>query len=120
RDYLLKDNLARLCVAVRRELSTAQIRNSERQLEADSQKEQRRLGMAVEASGAGIFEYGEFAGMKRYMSSRLLAILGYDEEPLPADADHSGWVTQLIHSEDRARFENAYRRFLEGRSERFD
>jgi two-component system, cell cycle sensor histidine kinase and response regulator CckA len=119
RDYLLKDNLARLCVAVRRELSTAQIRNSERQLEAISQKEQRRLGMAVEASGVGIFEYGDASGASHYLSPRLLEILGYEEEPALSHLSQSDWLKQLIHSEDLDRCEQAYGRFFSGDSERF-
>lgn len=118
RDYLLKDNLARLSVAVRREIATAHTRESERQLEADAQKEQRRLGMAVEASGAGIFEHSSIPGAGHYMSPRLLAMLGHDEQTLPVDANSENWVRQLIHPEDRATYEQAYMRLLDGRAER--
>src|SRR5690606_35692909 len=90
-----------------------------KQLEAVSKQEQRRLGMAVEASGEGIFEYGDATDRGYYLSPRLLEILGYESEPDISDDDRSAWVKQLIHAEARARCEQAYTRFLLGHSERF-
>ncbi|TYQ26915.1 response regulator [Pseudanabaena sp. UWO310] len=75
-DYLMKDGLARLAEAVRREVREAQIR-WERQctkLELDRAKE--RLQLAIEGSGIGLWDWDIAAGVIN-INSRWAEIIGY-------------------------------------------
>lgn len=117
RDYILKGNLTRLSVAVRRELAASRIKQSERRLEANARQEQRRLGIAVEVSGAGIFEFRR-GDTDPYVSPRLLEILGLEASDVPSAADAARWVRQLIHPEDRAATDAAFHSFMTGELDR--
>jgi two-component system cell cycle sensor histidine kinase/response regulator CckA len=117
RDYILKGNLSRLAVAVRRELSASKIKQSERRLEANSRQEQRRLEIAVEASGAGIFEWRQ-GDLAPHISFRLREILGITEDQIPALVEAAFWAEERLHPEDRPAEVAAFRSFLAGETER--
>ncbi len=118
RDYLLKGNLARLNVAVRRELSEARTRQAQRAAEEATRREQRRLAMAVQASGAGVFEYRIPPGADTHHSERWAEILGYTRSELPSYDRFLGWFFEQVHPDDRATVQAAYDVFISGRTVR--
>ncbi len=119
RDYVLKDNLARLGVAVRRELAASRVRQSEKLLELHAREDQRRLEMAVEASGAGIFEYLPERQKLPYVNPRLLEILGLDQDEAYGRSGFPERALALVHPDDRRRLVEAANSFLAGQTQRF-
>jgi PAS domain S-box-containing protein len=120
RDYLLKGNLARLNVAVKREIAAAQNRAAKRDAEIAARRESWRLAMAVEASGAGVFEHSVPLGVDTYHSPRWLEILGYSPDNMPAYARFQDWFFGQIEPEDVDAVRIAYESFLAGRAKTFD
>jgi two-component system, cell cycle sensor histidine kinase and response regulator CckA len=114
RDYLLKDNLTRLGEAVRRELEEVASRRQRRVAEAAARQEARRLAMAVEASGAGVFEQRVPAGGGTYYSERWAEILGFQPEELPHAAQVPAWFESRVHPDDRGEVQRAFREFVAG------
>ena len=120
RDYLLKDNLKRLGEAVRRELNEASSRRKRRFAEEAARREARRLALAVEVSGAGIYEHRVPAGHESYFSDRWAEILGFEHGELP-DASHlTAWFMQRIHADDREAVRTRYEAFIAGEQPRFE
>lgn len=118
RDYFVKNNLKRLPLAIRRELAEAETRRRQRDAEAVAQREQARLAMAVEASGAGVFEYRASPGTS-YCSPRVAEILGYPSGEIPKDASIVEWVRSRVHPDDDRLVVQTYRDFAERRCERY-
>jgi two-component system, cell cycle sensor histidine kinase and response regulator CckA len=114
RDYLLKDNLRRLAEAVRRELTEASGRRQRRLAEAAARREARRLAMAVEASGAGIYEHRVPPTADAYYSERWAAILGFEVGDLPAPSEIPGWFESRVHADDRKTLLDAQAEFVAG------
>ncbi|MCC5887996.1 MAG: response regulator [Gammaproteobacteria bacterium] len=119
RDYILKGNLKRLAGAVRRELDSLRSRRERQVAEAEARKEARRLAMAVEASGAGIFEYDVPAGIEAYFSERWAEILGFPRSELRPLEGIPDWFFARLHPDDRNETLASYRRFIEGEVPRF-
>ena len=119
RDYLLKGNLARLTAAVHRELAEARNRVAQRDAEAAARREQRRLAMAVQASGAGVFEHAVPLREDTYCSERLAEILGWSEAELSQQVGTSTWIDEQVHPEDLPIVRQAYIDFVEGNAERY-
>jgi PAS domain S-box-containing protein len=119
RDYLLKGNLARLTVAVRRELAEARNRRAQRSAEQATRQEQRRLAMAVEASGAGVFEHAVPLGDDIYFSERWADILGYTLADMPEPEGVVAWIEEQIHPDDLPVVRSTYAQFIAGRLERY-
>lgn len=119
RDYLLKGDLARLNVAVQRELGEARNRSAQRQAEETARRDQRRLAAAVEASGAGIFEYSVPVGPDTHFSERWAEILGYTVDELPPREEIFEWLSTRVNPDDLPRFRQLHDDFLAGRSERY-
>jgi two-component system, cell cycle sensor histidine kinase and response regulator CckA len=117
RDYLLKDNLKRLAEAVRRELNEVASRRERRRAEELARREARRLSMAVEASGAGIYEHRVPPRADSYHSDRWAEILGFRPDELPRPEEVPGWFEDRIHEEDRPELALAHGDFLAGRRE---
>jgi two-component system, cell cycle sensor histidine kinase and response regulator CckA len=118
RDYMLKDNLARLNVAVKRELRESENRRRRQVAEEATRREQYRLAMAVEASGAGVFEHRVPLERSLYVSELLASMIGCDTGSIPVDRGIVDWLRERIHPESLALLERAYEDFLEGRTER--
>jgi len=127
RDYFLKGNLARLSVAVRRELAESANRRERQAAEARALREQRRLALAIEASNQGVFELGpEEEGADGGGQTTLQytgpwsAILGLESGELPRSLDAaSTWWFERVHFEDRATIRAGADAFLAGRVDRF-
>jgi len=85
-----------------------------KQLELELKKNEERLRMAIEASGAGIYEYNVPLDSETFHSEQLGNILGYTGEELPQPDSFMTWLDELIHPEDRPRFYRTYENFVEG------
>jgi CheY-like chemotaxis protein len=119
RDYLLKGNLARLTVAVHRELEEAKNRSAQRMAEEATRREQRRLAVAVEASGAGVFEHQVPLRADTYVSERLAEIVGYPMDELPPFEHALEWAKDLVHPEDLLVVQGEYTAFVRGEVARY-
>ncbi len=113
-DYLLKSQLHRLAVTVRRELRSSEERRARRLADVASAEHRRRLEMAVEASGVGVFEQD---GDAVYLSDRWGQILGVDPATVTARR-FPDWVIERLHPDDRLPFDCARAAFDAGRTER--
>ena len=113
KDYFLKGKLTRLTAAVRREIEEAHNRREGQRAAQKAQREQRRLAMAVEASGTGIFELRlEDEGTVEYSGS-WSKILGYTPSELPARTRAlRTWLTANLHADDLAMAIQGTRAFL--------
>ena len=118
RDYILKDNLKRLAAAVRRELEEAAVRRQRLSAEARALRDARRLAAAVEASGAGVYEYHIPATADSYYSERWAEILGFRLEELPPAQEVPTWFARRVHPEDRAEYALARSELLAGSQSR--
>jgi len=127
RDYFLKGNLARLSVAVRRELAESANRRERQAAEARALRERRRLALAIEASNQGVFELGPEEERTDGSVPTVLqytgpwsAILGLESADLPRalDAGRTWWL-ERVHLEDRAAIRASADAFLAGRVDRF-
>lgn len=119
-DYLLKGHLGRLNVAVERELEAAKQRRLGRENDLAKARDQRRMAVALQATGAGIFEYRVPADGQGYCSPRFAEILAYDVADLPTDELFAGWLIEQTHRDDRAQFEASYSDFIAGRTPQMD
>jgi hypothetical protein len=113
KDYFLKGNLTRLTAAVRREVTEAKNRREGQRAEEKAQREQRRLALAIEASGAGIFELRlEDEGTVDY-SGAWQKLLGYELSALPSRTRAlRTWITKNVHGDDLAGAERGLNEFL--------
>ena len=118
RDYLIKGKLGRLNAAIRRELAEARNRQSQRLAEQSAEREQRRLAMAVEASGAGIFESHVPAGDDTWVGDRFADILGMSREQVARLGDVASWLVAQAHADDSDALDLTMEEFMAGRSDR--
>ena len=118
RDYLVKGRLARLGVAVKRALEEERVRRAQRDAEESAKDQERRLAMAVEASGAGVFEYSIPVGPEAHFSERWAEILGYRPDELPPADEVLDWFFARVDPDDAVAMKRAYEDLLAGRCER--
>jgi hypothetical protein len=119
RDYILKGHLGRLNAAVQRELDEAASRRQRREVEAARQREQGRLAVALQATGAGVFEYRIPADDHGYCNARFAEIFGLRSEDLPPFAELPEWFFDQIHPDDRQMAEEDQQNFVSGKSLKF-
>jgi len=118
RDYILKGNLARLAAATRRELAEAKSRAARRASDLRAKMEQRRHAVAVEASGAGVFDYRVPLADDTYASEQLAVMFGYSGGSLlDGHQTFAEWLAGNTHPNDRALVLDAYRDFARGRAD---
>lgn len=79
-----------------------------------------RLAMAVEASGAGVYEYKVPFGPDNYYSKGWAKMLGYKQEELPRSHDFIQWLKDIVHPDDHPRLKKAYSDFIHGRTAKYD
>ncbi|MCC6575620.1 MAG: response regulator [Planctomycetes bacterium] len=120
RDYIVKGKLARLSVAVRRELQETHNRRRQREAEAATAREQRCLAMAMEATGAGVVEMTLPLSREVYLTGRWSSVLGFEHTEVPPHDRLVAWFTQRIHPEDREAVKRAVTSFVAGQSERLE
>ncbi|HEX7061252.1 MAG TPA: response regulator [Woeseiaceae bacterium] len=119
RDYILKGQLGRLNAAVQRELAEAAARRKGREAEAAKAREQRRLAVALQATGAGVFEYSVPEGEEAYFNERFGEILGLGPDEIPRPPRFRDWFFEQVHPEDRDAAIAMRERFISGESHDF-
>ncbi len=94
---------------------TAELNQSNKILKENEE----RLALAIEATGAGIYDHPVPLGPGTYHSERWANILGYEKEELPSLEDFLEWLAGLVHPDDLSKLEKAYSDFVEGRTETY-
>jgi signal transduction histidine kinase/DNA-binding response OmpR family regulator len=103
RDYFLKGRLTRLGEAVRRELHEARQRRLYEEAEDHARRERRRLALAIEASGAGVFEIGRDDASPVDYGGSWRKIMGVSARDLPVTSGgFRAWLADSIHPDDAA------------------
>jgi PAS domain S-box-containing protein len=98
-DYLLKDRIARLGLAVDRALEDVRLREERRRMEESLRNAETRLRLATEASNIGTWDWNLITD-EVYFSPEWKRQLGYGDDELP---NHfSEWESRL-HPEDHDR-----------------
>jgi PAS domain S-box-containing protein len=112
-DYLMKNNLARLAPAVKRELREASHRCQLAQQRRALVASEERLRMAMEAAKIGTFEWNVTSG-EVYWSPNLESSVG-----LPAGGFEGTFEAfgRFVHPEDRDRIHRAIRQSMESGSD---
>jgi PAS domain S-box-containing protein len=116
RDYILKGQLGRLNAAVQRELDEAESRRQRREVEAEKVKEQKRLAVALQATGAGVFEYTIPPAGAGFCNDRFAEIFGLSRDELPNFDQLRAWLLEQVHPDDRQRVIELQQDFINGRS----
>jgi PAS domain S-box-containing protein len=109
RDFVLKDNLARLVPAVERALK------EKRELE-ERRRVEERLELALRGANDGLWDW-DLKNNKVFFSPRYKSMLGYADDELKNSYDSWEW---LLHPDD---FESSLTRlheFLEGRTPKYE
>ncbi len=93
-DYIMKDNLSRLCPAIARELEDAEVRNKGKQAEEKLRHEEQRLRAFVEHS-LDIIVLLDLEGTITYVNPAIESVLGFKpEERIGAKG------FELVHPDD--------------------
>ena len=96
-DYVMKNNLARLSQAVRREIADAESRRDRKRIEQALVESEERLRMVVQATRDAIYDRNRAAN-RSWFNEACAELLG----PFgPGEDLHERWVERL-HPEDRA------------------
>ena len=99
RDYVRKDNLARLVPAIERELADAEVQRGRRRAEADLRIAESWLQVATDSTALGLFDYDPRTGAT-FFSPRWKANLGHAPTEI---ADRMEELEDRLHADDRDR-----------------
>ncbi len=119
RDYILKGQLGRLNAAVQRELAEAERRRQGREAEAAKEREQRRLALALQVTGAGVFEFSVPEYGNAFFNDRIAEIVGLTHDRLPPPQEFREWLFGRIHPDEREQALAARNDFMQGRTRNF-
>ncbi len=86
-------------------------------MEGSNAGKEERLKFAIEASNDGVWDYQVDTGQS-YYNSRWFTMLGY--EPGELEGAPGYFESQLVHPEDRPRFEQAWADHMEGRTPTYE
>jgi len=86
-------------------------------MEGSNAGKEERLKFAIEASNDGVWDYRVDTG-ESYYNSRWFTMLGY--EPGELEGTPGFFESQLVHPEDRPRFEQAWADHMEGRTPTYE
>ncbi|WP_459925994.1 PAS domain-containing protein, partial [Desulfatiferula olefinivorans] len=81
---------------------------------------ERRLSLAVSATGLGIYEHSINLGEDPYHSEQWATILGYELDEIPEPRSRLAWIFDRVHPEDVSLLRTSYTDFTEGRIPKFD
>ncbi len=115
-DYVMKDNLQRLTPVIEREVREATARRTRRRVEAELQKVEQRLELAVEGANIGIWDYTIPTGTVVY-DRRWAQMLGYTVEEL--EPVFHTWE-RLVHPDDLSRTLQAWTTHANGNSPSYE
>ncbi len=114
-DYVRKDDLPALPLAVERELRAVEAQRQRRQAEAALRESEERWQYALEGAEEGVWDVNLQTG-EAFRSRRWKALLGYADEELPITMAE---VMALVHPDDRDRVVAADEAFHSGQSPTF-
>ncbi|MFH0881986.1 MAG: response regulator [bacterium] len=114
RDYLLKGDMARLPEVVRREIKEAENHRAQRAAEVKAKADQRRIAMAVEASGLGFFELSVHNKAPVTANERFAEIIGYSLDEIQSQGNFLSWLQSLTHPDEMETVQSKYQQFLNG------
>lgn len=98
-DYLLKDRLSRLTVAIRQALEKDRLRRERKNAVAALRDSEQRFRVAVEAMNGVVYDYDAVNDLVRY-SPTLSDVIGYAPEDIPSTP---GWWKERMHPADNDR-----------------
>ena len=78
-----------------------------------------RLGLALEASGAGVYEHRVPIDASTFFSERWAEILGHPLDEVPTDRTVVRWLLEKVHPDDLEGLLEGHRAFVEGRVESY-
>ena len=81
KDYIMKDNLSRLCPVIARELEDAEVRNKQRQAENDLRQNEEKYRSILETIQEIYYEV-DLTGNLTFFNDALCRTLGYSKEEL--------------------------------------
>jgi PAS domain S-box-containing protein len=108
-DFLVKGRLARLVPAIERELREASTRRARRVLEEQLRESQARSAYALDAAGAGVWEFDLATNATRW-TERISVMLGLPPTPIETDLDG---FREHVHPEDVPRLNAALARAID-------
>ncbi|MHA2296619.1 MAG: PAS domain S-box protein [Candidatus Hodarchaeales archaeon] len=91
-----------------------------KRVEEELRTNQKRLEMAIEASGAGIYDHAVPLDQYAYHSERWAEILGYALEELPKPDRFMQWLSEQVHPGDIALLEKSYSEFISNPGIKYD
>ncbi len=113
-DYIIKNNLFRLCPVVERELRSALIRKKSRSLEDAFRSSEKRFGNLVKNATIGIYQ-GNVKGEIFFVNHAMARIFEFES---PREMISSGILARYKNSKDMDRLTQNLKR--EGRAANFD
>ena len=116
RDFVLKDNLARLVPAIERSLKDATERRVRVAAEEALRQSEERLSLAMRGANDGLWDWYLKTG-ELYCSPRWKSMLGYADDELVSS--YGNWE-RLLHPQDVAPALTHLHNFLEGRISRYE
>ncbi len=91
-----------------------------KKIEEILQKSEERLALALEASGAGIYDHAVPINIGSYHSKRWADILGYTRDELPPPEEIEPWLFARVHPDDLPGLKKAHLDCIEGRAATYD
>ncbi|MBI1772282.1 MAG: PAS domain-containing protein, partial [Burkholderiales bacterium] len=114
-DYVMKDSLARLPPAIKREMSEAAQRRAHRQAVEALRESEERWSFALEGAGYGVSDWNIKTGHVLY-SSCWASMHGYGSNEIPATVDGG---MDLVHPDELPLVREALRAYFAGAMPRY-
>ncbi|MFZ6778412.1 ATP-binding protein [Undibacterium sp. Ji83W] len=114
-DYVMKDSLARLPPAIKREMSEAAQRRAHRLAVEALRESEERWSFALEGAGYGVSDWNIKTGHVLY-SSCWASMHGYDNNEIPATVDGG---MDLVHPDELPLVRDALRAYFAGAMPRY-
>ncbi|WP_020677923.1 ABC transporter substrate-binding protein [Geopsychrobacter electrodiphilus] len=83
-------------------------------------RNEERLSIALESTGAGIFDHAVPLNENTYHSPRWAEILGYTLDELPSYDCFLSWYSARVHPDDQSALEKAYTEFISDKNPHYD
>lgn len=100
-DYVMKDNLVRLCSAIERELRDAEVRKEQVRVENELHRSEENLSRAQAIAQIGSWEW-DIVNNKYFWSDEMYRIHGISKDLAPSQEI----ARAVVHPDDRGEFDN--------------
>jgi len=91
-----------------------------KRIEETLRESEERLALALEATGAGIYDHAVPIEKSSYLSERCAKIIGYFRDEFPPSEETGPWLLDRVHPDDLPGLRKAYLDFLDGRLAKYD